>query len=97
MNTHAADVLLTPVRLGDLPLKNRIVMAPMTRNRADSHGIPGDLMVEHYAQRAAAGLIVAGRRSLLADRDAASALFDVPERQPLEIVPLSGITLPASS
>ena len=59
MKTHAADVLLTPVRLGDLPLKNRIVMAPMTRNRADSLGAPGDLMVEHYAQRAGAGLIVA--------------------------------------
>lgn len=59
MNTRATDVLLTPVRLGDLQLQNRIVMAPMTRNRADSRGIPGPLMVEHYAQRASAGLIVA--------------------------------------
>ena len=59
MNMHAADVLLTPIRLGELQLQNRIVMAPMTRNRADSHGVPGALMVEHYAQRAGAGLIVA--------------------------------------
>jgi len=59
MNTHAGDVFLTPVRMADLQLQNRIVMAPMTRNRADSHGVPSPLMVEHYAQRASAGLIVA--------------------------------------
>lgn len=51
--------LFTPVTLGDLQLANRIVMAPMTRNRADPDGTPNDLMVEHYAQRADAGLIVA--------------------------------------
>ena len=59
MNKRAADILLTPIQLGDLQLQNRIVMAPMTRNRADSLGVPGPLMVEHYAQRASAGLIVA--------------------------------------
>jgi len=51
--------LFSPVRLGELELANRIVMAPMTRNRADAQGVPGELMVEHYAQRAEAGLIVA--------------------------------------
>lgn len=51
--------LFTPVTLGDLQLANRIVMAPMTRNRAHPDGTPSDLMVEHYAQRAEAGLIVA--------------------------------------
>jgi len=51
--------LLSPVQLGELRLANRIVMAPMTRNRADAQGVPGELMVEYYAQRAEAGLIVA--------------------------------------
>lgn len=51
--------LFSPVRLGELALSNRIVMAPMTRNRADADGVPGELMTLHYAQRADAGLIVA--------------------------------------
>jgi len=51
--------LFSPVALGELRLANRIVMAPMTRNRAGVDGVPGDLMVAHYAQRADAGLIVA--------------------------------------
>ncbi|WP_068637332.1 alkene reductase [Thauera butanivorans] len=51
--------LFSPLRLGELELANRIVMAPMTRNRADAAGVPTELMVAHYAQRADAGLIVA--------------------------------------
>lgn len=51
--------LFTPTTLGELQLANRIVMAPMTRNRAEADGTPNALMVEHYAQRADAGLIVA--------------------------------------
>ena len=39
-------------------LGNRLVMAPLTRNRADAHGVPTDLAVEYYAQRASAGLII---------------------------------------
>ncbi len=39
-------------------LPNRLVMAPLTRNRADGDGVPGDLAVEYYAQRASAGLII---------------------------------------
>lgn len=51
--------LLTPVRLGALHLKNRLVMAPLTRCRADNPGfVPTDLMARYYAQRAGAGLIV---------------------------------------
>ncbi|KQO59800.1 alkene reductase [Curtobacterium sp. Leaf261] len=45
-------------QFGDLQLRNRIVMAPLTRTRAGSKGIPNDLLVEHYAQRAGLGLIV---------------------------------------
>ncbi|WP_245592601.1 alkene reductase [Actinomadura rifamycini] len=51
--------LLAPTRLAGLALPNRLVMAPMTRNRAGADGVPGDLMATYYAQRAAAGLIVA--------------------------------------
>ena len=51
--------LFEPLVLGELRLANRIVMAPMTRNRADADGVPGPLMAEHYGQRAEAGLIVA--------------------------------------
>lgn len=46
-------------QLGSIELKNRVVMAPMTRSRADALGVPTDMMVEYYAQRASAGLIVA--------------------------------------
>ncbi|UUZ71161.1 alkene reductase [Polaromonas sp. P1(28)-8] len=50
--------LFTPVRIGRYMAPNRLVMAPMTRSRADDHGVPGDLTVTYYAQRASAGLII---------------------------------------
>ncbi len=50
--------LLRPVDLGSLSLANRIVMAPMTRNRARPGDVPGELTVQYYAARAAAGLII---------------------------------------
>lgn len=50
--------LFTPVRIGRSTAPNRLVMAPMTRSRADDHGVPGDLTVTYYAQRASAGLII---------------------------------------
>lgn len=55
MNTH----LLSPFDLQGLPLRNRVVMAPLTRGRAGSERIPNDLMWEYYMQRASAGLIIA--------------------------------------
>jgi NADPH2 dehydrogenase/N-ethylmaleimide reductase len=51
--------LFEPLVLGELQLRNRIVMAPMTRNRAQPDGVPTDAMVAYYSQRADAGLIVA--------------------------------------
>ncbi|GAA4812847.1 alkene reductase [Streptomyces ziwulingensis] len=51
--------LFEPVSLGDLELANRVVMAPLTRSRSGSSGVPGDLVVEHYRQRASVGLIIA--------------------------------------
>lgn len=51
--------LFEPLTLGDLTLKNRIIMAPLTRSRADNEGrVPNDLMAEYYGQRASAGLIL---------------------------------------
>lgn len=50
--------LFTPVQIGRYTLPNRLVMAPMTRSRADDNGIPSDLVVTYYAQRAGAGLII---------------------------------------
>jgi N-ethylmaleimide reductase len=58
MNTNA-EALFRPFKLGDLTLPNRLVMAPLTRNRATSVGDnPDDLTVEYYTQRASAGFII---------------------------------------
>ena len=51
--------LFQSCQLGDLQLKNRIVMAPMTRSRAMDDGTPSQMMIEYYSQRASAGLIIA--------------------------------------
>lgn len=50
--------LFEKVRLGDLELPNRIVMAPLTRCRASEGRVPNDLMSKYYVQRAGAGLIL---------------------------------------
>ena len=50
--------LLEPARFGAINLVNRVVMAPMTRSRADTAGNATDLMAEYYGARASAGLIV---------------------------------------
>ncbi len=51
--------LFSPMTVGALTLPNRILMAPLTRCRADADHVPTDIMAEYYAQRASAGLIVA--------------------------------------
>jgi N-ethylmaleimide reductase len=50
--------LFDPVHLGDIACPNRIVMAPLTRGRADAASVPNDLMRLYYEQRASAGLII---------------------------------------
>ncbi len=50
--------LFSPLTAGDLRLANRVVMAPLTRTRSGADGVPGDLVVEYYRQRASAGLII---------------------------------------
>lgn len=52
------DEFFSPVELGALKLRNRIVMSPMTRSRAGAGDVPTDLHVQYYRQRASAGLIV---------------------------------------
>lgn len=50
--------LFDPLQLGDLTLRNRVIMAPLTRSRATPDGLPTPMMAEYYAQRASAGLII---------------------------------------
>ena len=50
--------LSSPVQFGDLKLKNRVIMAPLTRSRATDDRVPTAMMAEYYAQRASAGLII---------------------------------------
>lgn len=50
--------LFDPIKIGDIDLDNRIVMAPLTRSRAIAGNCPGPLTVDYYRQRASAGLIV---------------------------------------
>ncbi|MGE9763427.1 alkene reductase [Pseudomonas sp. PDM20] len=56
--------LFDPILIGDLELPNRIVMAPLTRCRADEGRVPNALMAEYYVQRADAGLILSEATSV---------------------------------
>ncbi|NDU91462.1 MAG: alkene reductase [Ferrovum sp.] len=56
--------LFEPIQVGELNLPNRIVMAPLTRCRADEGRIPNALMAQYYAQRASAGLILSEATSV---------------------------------
>ncbi|KRW62686.1 alkene reductase [Pseudomonas sp. TTU2014-080ASC] len=56
--------LFDPIKVGDLQLKNRIIMAPLTRCRAEEGRVPGALMAEYYSQRASAGLIISEATSV---------------------------------
>lgn len=58
--------LFDPIKVGNIDCPNRIVMAPLTRCRADEGRIPNDLMAEYYAQRADAGLILSEATSVSA-------------------------------
>ena len=51
--------LFSPVQVGSYELPNRMVMAPLTRNRAGAGNVPGLMNATYYAQRASAGLIIA--------------------------------------
>jgi N-ethylmaleimide reductase len=57
-SNEASMRLLSPYRLGEFELKNRLVMSPMTRSRAVEGNVPNPLAATYYAQRASAGLII---------------------------------------
>ncbi len=56
--------LFDPITIGELQLPNRIIMAPLTRCRADEGRVPNELMAQYYAQRAGAGLIISEATSV---------------------------------
>ncbi len=56
--------LFDPITIGDVHLKNRIIMAPLTRCRADEGRVPNAMMAEYYAQRSSAGLILSEATSV---------------------------------
>jgi N-ethylmaleimide reductase len=61
MNTQKNPKLFTPVQLGSLKLKHRVVMAPLTRSRSEQPGgIPSDMMVQYYSDRASDGGLIVG-------------------------------------
>jgi N-ethylmaleimide reductase len=66
MKTLATNTLFTPIQVGLMELKHRVVMGPLTRSRSVQPGnIPGDLMLEYYSQRASdGGLIVSEATSI---------------------------------
>src|ERR1700732_168521 len=66
MKTISADKLFTPIQVGPMELKHRMVMSPLTRSRSVQPGsIPGDLMLEYYSQRVSdGGLIVSEGTSI---------------------------------
>lgn len=66
----AHDALFSPLKLGALTLPNRILMAPLTRCRAEDGHVPGPLMAQYYAQRASAGLIIAEATMAMAGNSA---------------------------
>jgi 2,4-dienoyl-CoA reductase-like NADH-dependent reductase (Old Yellow Enzyme family) len=59
-----SSILLSPLRAGAFHLRNRIVMAPLTRCRAGAERVPNALMAEYYRQRASAGLILSEATSV---------------------------------
>ena len=58
-HSNPKTALFQPLRLGDIELANRMVMAPLTRNRAEAGNVPGNMTIEYYAQRASLGLLIA--------------------------------------
>src|ERR1700676_853983 len=65
METLRTNKLFTPIQVGSMPLKHRVVMAPLTRSRSLQPGsIPGDLMLEYYSQRASEGGLIKFQKGL---------------------------------
>jgi N-ethylmaleimide reductase len=58
MNDEYTHILFDAVKMGDILLPNRVLMAPLTRNRAQADGTPREMAQTYYSQRASAGLIL---------------------------------------
>ncbi len=58
------SIIFEPLKVGDLEINNRVIMAPLTRCRAGEGRVPTDLMAEYYAQRATSGLIISEATSI---------------------------------
>lgn len=58
------SILFSPLKIGDLTLSNRIIMAPLTRCRSNDGRIPNAMMAEYYTQRSSAGLIISEATSV---------------------------------
>jgi N-ethylmaleimide reductase len=72
MNRKRGLKLFTPVQLGSLKLKHRVVMAPLTRSRSEQPGgIPGDKMVRYYSDRASDGGLIIGEATSISPTRAA--------------------------
>ncbi|MCF7700052.1 alkene reductase [Loktanella sp. M215] len=56
--TQQDDPLFHPIHMGAIKIRNRVLMAPLTRNRAEHDGVPGELATTYYRQRAGAGVII---------------------------------------
>src|SRR5271168_2249968 len=67
MSTNTESKLFTPVQIGAVKLKHRVVMAPLTRSRSIQPGdIPNDLMLEYYTQRASDGGFIISEATTIA-------------------------------
>jgi N-ethylmaleimide reductase len=66
--TDDFDVLRSPVKLGALDLPHRLVMAPLTRNRADEDGTANALMAEYYGQRAGSAALIVSEATWVAQQ-----------------------------
>lgn len=64
MTTLSTSPLFSPIRIGAWDLPNRIIMAPLTRCRADEGRVPNTLMAKYYTQRVSAGLIISEATSV---------------------------------
>src|SRR6201996_2488378 len=67
MTTDTREALFTPVELGAIALKHRVVMAPLTRSRSVQPGdVPGEMMKEYYGQRASDGGLIISEATTIA-------------------------------
>lgn len=70
MENRTSAPIFTPFKMGDLELRNRIVMSSLTRQRADPETkVPNDMHVEYYSKRADAGLIMTECTGIREDGD----------------------------